>query len=194
MTVKGEELLGAIKGVRNFLGDLSQLLVAAESLLGERSWAPIGDDNCLVWLSYSVHQGHQWMPRIALRRYINEPEFPRVLAQISLLLDDHEMDFRIAEPVISGSYFVFPEETAEQKHKLKKSRHACWVGYRSVGLDGKPLTIDEKDPGWDSKWGWKYMQVFGRPLVEVTSQAQLKEMITDPLLHLIRQRIEPAQV
>jgi hypothetical protein len=186
MTARGEELLAAVKGVRNFFGDLSQLLVAGDALLGERSWEPAGDPHCLAWLSSSVHQGHQWVPRVAFRRYTNPAECPRVLAQISLLLDDHDMDFKLTEPVVTGSYFDFTGATAEEKLQLKR-RHACWFGYRSPPLDGTPLTITDTDPSWAPSWRWRHMQVFGRPLVEVTSQASLQQVITDPLLHLIRQ-------
>ncbi len=188
MTAKGEELLASIKSVRNFFGDLGHLLVAADALLGERSWQPIGDASCLVWLSYSVYQGQQWIPRMAYRRYLNPPEFPGVLAQVSLLLDDYEMEFKLTEPVVSGSYFVLASEGAQLKRW-----HTCWFAYRSPPLDGTPLTINNTDRHWDPGWGWSHMQVFGRPLVEVTSQALLQQMITDPLLRLIRQHSEQTE-
>lgn len=184
MTTKGEELLQALKGTRHFFGDLSLLLVAGDRLMGERSWVPVDESSCLFGLSYSVSQGQQWMPRVAERQYTSQ-EHPRIVAMISLILDDYGEDFTLKEPIVSGSYFVISDEVSEDAIWIHHW-NAYWFGWRSGSLNGTPITIDQKDPNWKAKWKWRHMQVFGQPLVEINSQQTLQERIVDPLLNLIR--------
>ena len=105
---------------------------------------------------------------------------------IAVLLDDYQREYKMTEPVVSGSYFVFPEQTGDDSLKLEFWQ-CHWFGWCETLVDGSPSSMDDKDPDWESECGWKYMQVFGRPLVEVTNERLLKERIIDPLLELIEQ-------
>jgi hypothetical protein len=188
MTEKGEELFRGLKGVRDFLSDLAQLLVAGDGLMAEHSWEPVGDATCLQGLSYSMYQGRLWLPRAAFRRYTNKAEQPRVVAMISLILDE-EIE-KLTEPVLAGTEFVFPDTTPEEKIWVGPW-NASWAGWRKAPLDGSPIIVDDNDQHWNKSWGWRYMKTFARPLVNVTSQSTLQELIVAPLLGLLREPQEP---
>jgi hypothetical protein len=181
----GQELLQSIKAVRLFFGDLGRLLTAADGLMDERGWEPLGDGSCLFWTSMNIAKGEHWIPRIASRHYRNAENFPRTVTVVTLLLDDSDItDFRLSEPTVSGSFFTFPVEIPEDKVYLDRW-NACWFGYCQASLDGTPCTIDKTDSDWQASWRWDYMQVFGRPLVGITSQEVLSELIVVPLLKLV---------
>ncbi len=55
--------------------------------------------------------------------------------------------------------------------------------------DGTPVVLGDTDEEWKEKCGWRYMQTFARPLVEVTNQDAMKEKIVEPLLALIDARV-----
>jgi len=186
MNTQGKQLLASIKSTRNFLGDLSQLLMTADGLMGENSWESIWGSSALGELSYTVSSGHLWMPREATRPYRNKGNYPNVIAMVAVLLDDYQLDYKLLEPVVSASYFVFPKETAEEKIRLDFSQ-CRWFGWSKVPTNGTPATIDDSDPRWKPTYVWKYMQVFGQPLVEVTNETVLKEKVIDPLLRLIKE-------
>jgi len=182
---QGRELFAAIKSMRAFLGDVSQLMVTAEALMGESSWEPIwGTASCTADMSYSISGGRKWMPREAARPYVNAEAYPRIVALVAVLLDDDGRDYRIDEPVVSASYFVFPETDGEWEPRLD-FWNAKWFGWCKPGLDGTPGSRDSQHPKWQASYGWTYMQVFGRPLVEIADETKLKELIVDPLLGLV---------
>jgi hypothetical protein len=183
---KGEELLKAIKSMRDFLGDVSLLLRSADALMAEKSWETLGGSGCLSDMSYSVNAGHLWMPREASRSYRNSSEYPNIVAMVAVLLDDFQRDYRVTEPVVSASYFIFPVDTSEKITKLELWQSG-WFGWLEAQRNGAPVEMDDKCREWEEENRWKYMQVFGRPLVEVNNEALLKEMIIDPLLRLIEQ-------
>ena len=114
---KGEELGAAINGIRCFLSDLGQLLATGDALMAEKSWEAVGGAGCTEGTSASVYQGRQWMPRATFRRYRNTSAFPPVLGMLSVLLERESIP--LGEPVVAGSFFVFPEDTPENK---------VWVG------------------------------------------------------------------
>jgi hypothetical protein len=176
---KGQELYAALRGVRDFLNDLGQLLVAGDMLMAAHSWEPVGDTTCLQGLSYSLYEGRRWMPRAAYRRYTNT-EYLRVVAMTSVLLDEKD-DYSLTEPLVCGLFFVFPEGTPPRDVSVEPW-NALWPGWRGALPDGSQVVIDETDPYWKNKWGWRYMKAFACPLVEITSQDALKEKIIDPLL------------
>lgn len=184
MNTQGKELLESIKSMRNFLGDISQLLMTADGMMGEKSWEPLWGSGCLAEMSYHVSLGHKWMPREATRPYINYDGYPGIIAVISILLDDYQREYEIQEPAISASYFVLPEEVAKEDMKLEFWQGRC-IGWCKVDLDGTPDSIDKYEPDWKTTYGWKHMEVFGWPLVEITAETLLKERIIDPLLQMI---------
>ena len=185
MRGKGEDLLQSIKSMRSFLGDLGQLMMTAESLMGERSWEPAwGQAGCVAEMSSSISAGHLWMPREAARAYKNEQAFPNVFAMIAVLLDDYDREYNLAEPVVSASYFVYPE-TGDQETPTIPFWYAKWFGWCGTSVDGAPVSQSRQDDGWQDSWKWDYMQVFGHPLVEITNEKMLAERIVDPLLKLM---------
>ena len=185
----GSNLLESIKGVRKFFGDLGQLLTASDGIMAERGWEPIGDSTCLFWTSMSISKGTHWVPRIAMRNYLCPEHAPKTLAMISLLIDDFEMDFSLTEPAVCASYFVMLDDIPPSECWVERW-HACWLGYRDVPLDGTPYTIDTSDEHWKPSHRFKHMQVFGRPLVEITNQDLLNQKIITPLLSLIAANTE----
>lgn len=187
MTDQGKELKKAIRSMRNFFGDVSHLLRTAEGLMGERSWEVNTGSGCLYEMSYSVNAGHLWMPREAVRTFKSD-SYPNVIAMIAVLFDDYKIEeYELEEPIVSGSYFVFPDEMKMEKIKLDfyQSRQFGWC---EACADGTPVEMDDSDKYWLEEYGWKYMEVFGRPLVEITNEEALKEKIVDPLLGLIDQK------
>ena len=59
-----------------------------------------------------------------------------------------------------------------------------WFGWCEK-LNGRPVLVTDKDSEWDKYCGWKRMQVFGYPLVDIKDETILKTKIVDPLLKLI---------
>jgi hypothetical protein len=90
----------------------------------------------------------------------------------------------LSEPIVSASYFVFPEDKKEENIKLDFWHTRCF-GWCKTPPDGTRDSIDKYDPDWKTTYGWKNMEVFGWPLVEITKETLLKERIIDPLLQMI---------
>ena len=184
MGTQGKELLESIKSMRNFMGDIGQLLMTADGIMGEESWEPLWGTGCLAEMSYTVSSGHKWIPREAIRPYKNYDSYPGIIAVISILLDDYQREYKIQEPAVTASYFALPEETAKEAMKIEFWKGRC-LGWCKVELDGTPDSIDKYEPEWKTTYGWKHMEVFGWPLVEITKETLLKERIIDPLLQMI---------
>jgi hypothetical protein len=185
MSKQGTELLDSIRSMRDFLGDVSQLFVTADGLMSANSWEPLWGSGCLAEMSYHVSLGHKWMPREAVRPYTNKDNFAGIVTVISVLLDDFQREYKLEEPVIAASYFAFPEEKAKEGLKLDFWQGRCF-GWCKLAPDGTHGSVDKDKPEWKETYGWKQMEVFGQPLVEITSETLLKEKIIDPLLHMIK--------
>ena len=149
---KGEELLVSLNGVRDFLNDLGQLLVGGDALMAAESWESYAGNGCHQGASASVLEGRRWLPRAVFRRYSNGDEYPTVVALISVLLEEH--DFELTEPLVCGTYFVFPEDTDEDAIDVD-GWNALWPGWRAETYDGAPVAMDDSDDGWKEKWGWR---------------------------------------
>ncbi len=184
MTTQGNELLESIKSVRNFFGDISQLLMTADGIMSEESWEPMWGSSCLGDMSYHVSLGHKWMPREAWRPYKNTETYPNVIVIITVFLDDYQREYKLSEPVVAGSYFVFPQGQTEDTIGLDFWHTRC-LGWCTVNFDGTPDSVDTYKPEWKATYGWDHMEVFGWPLVEITKESLLKERIIDPLLQMI---------
>jgi len=190
MGAQGEELLVSIKSMRNFLGDISKLLRTADVHMGELSWESLWGSGSLGEMSYSVAAGHLWMPREAARAYRNKESYPDVLAMVAVLLDDFQQEYKLTEPIVSASYFVFPSGISEKKMVLEywQSR---WFGWCSCLPDGTLLYVDENnDDLYEQEFNWNYMGVFGRPLVEISNEKLLKDLLIDPLVKHINNYLE----
>lgn len=187
MKKEGEELLKSIRSMRNFFGDISHLLRTAESLMGGKGWEVTTGSGCLYDMSYSVNTGHLWMPREAVRTFTNNSH-PNIIAMIAVLLDDYQrQDYKLEEPVVSASYFIFSKGTPKEKIKIDfwQSQQFGWC---EASLDGTPEEMNNRDEYWEKEYGWEYMQVFGHPLVAIPNEEALKEKIIDELLNLIDQK------
>ncbi len=180
MTDSGPELLKAIRRIRDFFSDVSQLLVTAQTLMAQHGWETGKDSNCLFGLSYSVYQGRQWLPRFAARKMTNGAAFPGVVAMVSVLLDDVDESSRLTEPVVAAGYFLMSSGLG-----VPDNWHACWFGWRGEAPDGRPYSVADTDPNWKSNWGWRWHEGFARPLVSVTDQASLENLIVNPFLAMI---------
>jgi len=169
--------------MRNFLADLSHLLQAADRMMGESGWEP-KDSNCLDGLSYSVSTGAKWMPGVASRTYRNASDFPGIAIMIAIILmDDIEYKYELLEPVVAASVFKVADDFRIYGWQ------AHFFGWNKVSSDGKPLTMKKKDePDWKSSWGWSELTMLGRPLVEITNEGQLAELVIQPVLKLINKR------
>ena len=184
MNTQGRELLDSMKSMRDFLGDVSQMLTTADGLMSEESWEPLWGSSCLGDMSYHVSMGHKWLPREAWRPYKNTETYPNILATITVFFDDYQREYNLIEPIVSGSYFVFPEGSTDETIKLHFWHMRCF-GWFKTPLDGTIESIDKYKPDWKTTYGWNHMEAFGWPLVEITSETILKERITGPLLQMV---------
>ena len=180
MTDSGPELLKAIRRIRDFFSDVSQLLVTAQTMMAQHGWETGKDANCLFGLSYSVYQGRQWLPRFAVRKMTNAATFPGMVATVSVLLDDVDDYAKLTEPVVAGGYFLMSSEQG-----MLQNWNACWFGWRGQAADGRRYTVADTDPNWKSSWGWRWHEGFARPLVAVTDQASLETLVVNPLVAMI---------
>jgi hypothetical protein len=183
----GTELLKSIKQVRDFFGELGDLLVTADGLMAEQGWEPIGDAGCVVAGSASVHKGKYLVPSALQRQYSSAERAPNCVAMIAVLLDENkEIEVTISEPLVSGSYFSLLEELADEDPFIQKWQ-AGWAAWRATA-DGTPVFVNKDDENWKPKFRFQSMGVFARPLVTLTGPSALKEGIVDPLLELIATR------
>jgi len=180
MTDNGAELLRAIRRIRDFYNDVGQLLVTAQTLMAEHGWETARDSTCLFGLSYSASQGKQWLPRFAIRKMTNPEAYPRVIATVSVLLDDVDASSKLDEPVVTAGFFLMSSDQGELENW-----NACGFGWRGWAADGKPHTVTDTDPNWKSNWGWRWHEGFAQPLVSVTDQASLEALVVKPLLAMI---------
>jgi len=184
MNTQGRELLESIRSVRNFLGDISQLLMTADGIMGENSWESLWGSSCLGDMSYTVSMGHKWMPREAWRPYKNTESYPNVIGIITVFLDDYQREYKLSEPIVAASYFAFPDDKTADTIKLEFWHTRCF-GWCKTAHDGTIGSIDNYEPDWKRTYGWEHMEVFGWPLVEITNESLLKERIIDPLIQMI---------
>jgi len=182
VTGDGPKLLEAIRAIRDFFGDLSQMLITAQTLMAAREWVAKEESTCLFGLSYSLYEGRQWMPRFAARWFTN-PSAPGVVASISILLDSYDDEGSLAEPVVAAGYFVLSDGQAQLRHW-----NTCWYCWRGEAADGRTYAITANDPQWKAGWGWQRHEGFARPLVSVTDQDSLARLIVEPLLALLAAR------
>jgi hypothetical protein len=185
VTSTGPELLKAIRAVRDFFGDVSQLLITAQTLLATHGWEAKEEATCLFGLSYSLYEGRKWMPRFAARWFTDPSAAPGVVAYVSVLLDAYDDDGSIDEPVVAAGYFVVGNSQAQLRHW-----HTCWYSWRGQAADGRTYAVTADDPDWKSGWGWQRHEGFARPLVSVTDQDSLALLIVDPLLAMLAARQE----
>jgi hypothetical protein len=181
MTVNGPELLKAIRRIRAFFSDVSQLLLTTQTLMAQHGWKTVEGANCVYKLSGSVYLGRQWLPRVAARKMTNTTAFPGVVAMVSVLLDEVNESVKFTEPVVAGGYFLMSSE-----QEALGSWNASWFLWRGQAADGRPYTVADSDPDWKSSWGWGWHEGFARPLVAVTDQAKLEELVVNPLLAMIK--------
>ena len=105
MTNEGENILSAIRKIRELHRDVALLLRTADVAMNESHWVNAkSDSTALRDLSYSIDGSDKWMPREIFRYYRRDEETP-YLASIAVLLDD-TYD-RLKEPVVSASVFDF---------------------------------------------------------------------------------------
>src|SRR5580693_3436717 len=98
MSESGTKLLGALKRVQDFFGDCATLLASTDQLMADQSWEPIGGSGCVFDTSASVSHGKQWVPHVAMRRYVCE-EQRNIKCMVSLLFDDFGGTVHISEPI-----------------------------------------------------------------------------------------------
>lgn len=106
----------------------------------------------------------------------------------SVLLD--EQIAKLTEPVISGAYFVFAKGPPVEQVSVDPW-NASWAGWRNAPLNGEPVAVHDTDPNWRKAWRWRSMRTFARPLVDVTDQTALKDLVISPLLTMIREHQAP---
>lgn len=187
MTDNGPELLKAIRRIRAFFSDVSQLLVTAQTLMAQHGWQTGEGANCVYELSGSVYLGRQWFPRVAARKMTNATAFPDIVAMVAVLLDDVNESVKFTEPVVAGGYFLM-----SSKQEALGNWNASWFLWRGQAADGRSYTVADSDPGWKSGWGWRWHEGFARPLVAVTDQAKLEELVVSPLLAMIASHMQPS--
>jgi hypothetical protein len=92
-------------------------------------------------------------------------------------------DYRLAEPVVAASYFVYPGGIPK---KPATAYAGCqWFGRLAVPSDGACCRIDASHRLWKQDLKWTSMEVFGWPLVAITDESRLQELVIAPLLRLL---------
>ncbi len=181
----GKELLSSLDGVRRFYSDLGQLFLTADACMEERGWKALGDATCIFHTSASINSADRWVPRVAARQYGSDENALGITAMITAILDKPDSNHPIAEPIITGAYFVLPSNNSIDAQKVPYW-HAWWGAWRLGSSTGEPETITNQDGGWKDDWRFTYMQVFARPLVDIASSDSLQSKIISPLLNLIK--------
>ena len=179
VTDEGKNILSAIRKIRALHRDVALLLRTADVAMNESHWVNAkSDSTALRDLSYSIDGSDKWMPREVFRYYRRDEQTP-YLASIAVLLDD--TDNRLSEPVVSASVFDFGQTHAN-------GNFPTWLASIYLALpnpipDGEfnEISMQQLDQSWQS--GFKVAWCFACPLVEITTESDLRQNIVGKLLN-----------
>jgi hypothetical protein len=105
------------------------------------------------------------------------------MAMIAVLLDDHAREYRLPEPVIIASCFMYPGNIPKDWSTDYAGCH--WFGRLSVPSDGSLCHVDTGHRLWRKDLKWTVMEVFGWPLVEIIDADRLHDRVITRLLAML---------
>ncbi len=198
-TEEGKRLASFISAIGSFYENLSDMLIAAEEMLGKSRWDAATDANCIIGGSGKYNNPQGWRPRDVFR-FFKSDDYPHALACICILLEkrtDEKSQVDFAEPLATVAWFDFGEKTpgnAGSNWKLWLSR---WYSYSPAAKLGDWTTdeVAKLPPGEVEKNDYRFSFVRGMavPLAEINSGETLKKKLLDPLLEDISKRSKPAR-
>lgn len=201
MTDEGTNLSGFIQEILKLCKQISDMLGAADRLMGEEGWQPWQplSDTAFFERSGNLYEHKKWFPSEVFRLYISENN-PHILAFISVLLFDRYKEFyHFTEPIISAGWLDYG--TGEQVdgnwrpwyarfHGNWRSWYGRFHGYMKDTKDDGTLCQLTPSVDWpkeQEKYDFKFKtaSTFGFPLMSINTAEDLKSKITDQLLDYI---------
>ena len=163
------------------------LLMDADRLMGERSWAPM-HNTALAELSYSMNSPQRWFARWAMRFYMPAmTEGKELLINRVLFVSIHfasdvntGLETSVDEPLICAGRLIYEKPMTLSEANQTYDYWMC--KYWFVGTPHDTLE------GWrktgQSRWyeNLKGSETFSVPLYNITSSEKLKQLVIGPLL------------
>lgn len=178
MTDEGKTILSAIHQIRDLHRSISRLLKTADAAMDVQGWKNAkADSTALHEMSYSIDRPERWMPW-DVYRYYKHTDHPSILASITVILDDSEG--RLSEPLVSGGLFDFGQgQTVANFYTWLSSIYKA-VPDREADGRFREISRAQLEPSWqtDFEKAW----CFAIPLVEMASEAVLREDVVEKLL------------
>jgi len=184
MSDAGTNLSGFIQEILKLCKQISDMLGAADRLMGEDGWQPISNTAAFE-RSGSLYEPQKWFPSEVFRLYISENS-PHILAFVSVLLFDRYKEFdHFTEPVISAGWLDYG--TGKKVGKNWEYWYARFHGYMEDRKDDGALCELTPSADWpqdQKKYDYKFKtaNTFGFPLMSINTAEDLKSKITDQLL------------
>ena len=184
----GMQILAGLAQARRFLGEISLLLQAADSMLGEVGWECSSGNRCTD-LTGHVLKPKEWMPRTIYRSWglpvgDNEEGGKLISLFLGVLLDREATESRFQEPWLT--YGMFEHLTDYKRYTaVEWAEEPLDDGHEPDGIfrswDNSP-----EDPGDDP--ALLHQTIAAIPLISIESADDLKGIVINPLLRVAQEK------
>lgn len=191
MTEDGVKLTGFIEEVLRFCKQVSDMLGAADRLMGESGWRP-WSNTAAYERSGHIYEPNKWFPCEVFRFYATEDNLS-ILPFISVLLFDRYNEFYdFNEPLITAGWFDYGK--GKKIGKNWYYWYARFHGYIENRKDDGTLYSVTPASDWpedQQKYNFKFrdFHTFGLPLISIQTAEDLKTKVTDILLNHIKEKV-----
>ena len=185
MSDDGKNILRLVKQMRELCQQVSLLLRTADEQMTKAEWDSEGN-NAVAGISYSIMNPAEWIPIMIFRFYKNK-DYPRRLAFVSVLLDDHwERKYTIKEPLVSAGFFDHADgELSDDDWDYWYSRVFGYLSKdHNLKADGQPFQFNRTMLSADKQGKIKSGTVFALPLVLLTNADDVGSQVTVRLISL----------
>jgi hypothetical protein len=182
MSADGKSTLAALRQVRRFFGDVSKMLLEADSMMGEKGWEQRNGSTATAGNAFSIHSPRNWMPSKLFRFYRRE-ESALVVPCISVLLESDEKKLRLDEPLVSD--VVMEYETNDLPVGIQLYAISTWHLWAPDRKDDGSLRSIEPRALWPNETTAKKMTSFALPLMSIREPANLRDLVITPILQVL---------
>jgi len=186
VSADGNNMVAAVRAIRTLFEDISKLLLTADALMRERGWESRASNTCMADLSKSIQSPQNWMPNVIFR-YFRNKDAPEMLVAISVILDSHEQQARITEPLISGVVYEYTRGTEPANDwRYEYAGWHTWI--QGAKDDGTPISVDPRATWPTDKVTAIRLTSFALALVEIIDSEKLRDAVIVPLDRIARRQ------
>jgi hypothetical protein len=182
----GNEMLKAVRQVRNLFVEVSRLLSTADGLMQETGWVPAYGSYAISNFSYAISSPRAWMPYVAWRFY-KDQSASHLLTSIGVVLEDENDNTSVTQPLL----FALAQDYGQGVDVGPNwdSRYASLhCRRRDFRVDGTPSAVEDvENVPWKAGLKPKRAVSFGLPLVSITGSTDLRDRVVSPLVRSARE-------